>query len=256
MIDIKNLSLSINGRRIVHDITATINDGEIIGVIGKTGSGKTMFLKTIAGQIPDHTGSISVGRVPQTSDQRVKSINVSYYSRAMPQNPDETLYNFLLLARIPYKKFFRPFTDYDRQVAEEYLSLLNLDSFRDEKLGTLPDGIFKRGMLAHTLIRESSAVLLDNPTNDLDIVSLKLLRRALMRYVMNGDRLVIMCSNDINFIAQTADTLLVMDNGRIAESGTADILNADMIKTYFGIDAIISHNVYNGKPEVHFFPDV
>jgi hypothetical protein len=46
-----------------------------------------------------------------------------------------------------------------------------------------------------------------------------------------------------------------MDNGRIAETGGADILNIGLIKKYFGIDTIISYNIYTGRPEVHFFPD-
>src|SRR5208337_3246709 len=114
---------------------------------------------------------------------------------------DETLYDFLLLARVPYKKLLRPFADYDRQVAEDYLTLLNLNAYRSEKLCVLPDGIFKRALIAHVLIRDSAVVFLDNPTNDLDIVSLKLLKKALMRYVMEGNRIVVVCSNDINFIA-------------------------------------------------------
>jgi ABC-type cobalamin/Fe3+-siderophores transport system ATPase subunit len=255
MIELNNLSLSINRRLILRDITMTLNDGEIIGIIGQTGAGKTMLLKTMAGQITGHSGTISVGGAVRSAGQRLKKNDVSYYDRAMPNNLDETLYDFLLLARVYYKKFLRPFADYDRQVAEDYLALLNLDAYRSEKLCVLPDGIFKRALIAHVLIRDSAAVFLDNPTNDLDIVSLKLLKKALMRYVMDGNRIVVVCSNDINFIAQTADRLLVMDNGRIAETGTADILNSEMIKRHFGIDTIISRNVYTGRPEVHFFPD-
>ena len=110
-------------------------------------------------------------------------------------------------------------------------------------------------MLAHALIKQPYALLLDNPTNDLDIASLRLLKKALSRHVMNGDRIALVCSNDLNFISQTADRILVMDGGRLVRIGDAGMLTADMIKRYFGIDALISRNVYTGKPEVHFFPD-
>ncbi len=255
MIEISDLTLSINHRPILRDISVELNDGEIIGIIGQTGSGKTMLLKTMAGQIANRSGGISVGGTVRSAGRQLRKRDASYYGGAVPHNLDETLYDFLLLARAPYKKFLRPFADYDRQVADDYLSLLGLNSYGSEQLFTLPDGIFKRALIAHILIRDTAAVFLDNPTNDLDLVSMKLLKKALTRFVTNGDRIVVICSNDINFVAQTADRLLVMDNGRIAETGTADLLNAEMIKKYFGIDSIISRNVYTGRPEVHFFPD-
>nr|HPN13198.1 ATP-binding cassette domain-containing protein [Spirochaetota bacterium] len=60
MIDVKQCSLSISGITVLDDITITLNDGETIGIVGKSGSGKTSFLKTLAHRIPGYGGSISV----------------------------------------------------------------------------------------------------------------------------------------------------------------------------------------------------
>jgi iron complex transport system ATP-binding protein len=255
MIDISNLSLSINGSAVLKDISLTMNDGEIVGLIGKSGSGKTVLLKSIAGLIRSHEGTVSINSADDREKTKGTRSRVSYYGSAVPQNPEESLYNFLLLARVPFKKPFRPFSDYDRQVTDEYISALDLARYGEAKISTLPDGIFRLAMLAHTLIGESHAVIFDNPTNDLDIVSVRLLRNALSRYVMNGSRVAVVSSNDLNFISQTADRIIVMDDGRVAETGSSDIMNADTIRRYFGIDVLISRNVYNGKPEIHLFPD-
>lgn len=255
MIDISNLSLSINGSAVLKDISLTMNDGEIVGLIGRSGSGKTLFLKSIAGRITSYEGTVSLQDAARQGKKRGTRRGVSYYGSAMPQNPEETLYNFLLLARVHFKKPFRPFSDYDRQVTDEYLAALGLAPYGGARISTLPDGIFRLAMLAHTLIGESPAVIFDNPTNDLDIASVRLLRNALSRYVMNGSRVVVVSSNDLNFIAQSADRVVIMEGGRIAETGAVNIINADTIKRYFGIDVLISRNIYNGKPEVHLFPD-
>lgn len=257
MIEINNLCLQINDRIILDDITMKADDGEIIGIIGPTGAGKTLLLKTAAGRIKKYRGSISVNGAAPAAASGVKGARLlSWYSSDLPHNPDETVYNFLMLSRIPYKKLFKPFSDYDRQVTDEYVELLELAPHRDERIGTLPDGIFRRVMLAHVFIRESYALLLDNPTNDLDIVSLKTLKKSLSRYVINGDRIVLISSNDLNFIAQTVDRILVIHRGRIEETGTVDMLSPELIRRYYGIDAIISRNVFSGKPEIQFFPDV
>jgi iron complex transport system ATP-binding protein len=255
MIDISNLSLTMNGAAVLDDISISINDGELLGIIGKTGSGKTVFAKSVAGLIRSYRGSVSISRDPRRREAGGNGKVISYYGASVPQNPDETLRNFLMLARVPHKKIFKPFSDYDRQITEEFMEILGLAPFGDVRIGTLPDALFRLAMLAHAFIGEAHAVILDNPTNDLDIVSVRMLRKALSRYVMNGNRIAICCSNDLNFISQTADRILVMDAGRVAVTGPADILDAELIKKFFGIDVIISKNIYNGKPEIHLFPD-
>lgn len=255
MIDIKNVTVVINKNHILADINVSFNDGEIVGIIGKSGAGKTTLLKTISGGLKKYSGSIIVNGTSSRSWGKKFVRTISYYGNNIPQNLDETLDNFLLLSRLQYKKFFRPFSDYDRLITEEYRHILDLDAYADWPLNTLPDNIFKRALLANIFIRETYAIVLDNPTNDLDIVSLKLLNKAMSHYALNGTRVVVFCSNDLNFISQTADRILIMDEGHIVESGTADMLNSDLIKRYYGIDVVVSRSVYNGRPEIHFFPE-
>jgi iron complex transport system ATP-binding protein len=256
MIDIKNLDFSINGAVILNGISASINDGETVGIIGRSGSGKTIFLKCIAGLTGNFRGSVAINGAPLPRRKPETRKIVSFYGADCPRNPEVALHEFLLDARIPYKKVFSPFSDYDRQITEEYTGLFGLGPYSEKKIGTLPDGIFRLAMLARTFIGEAYAVVLDNPTNDLDIGSVRMLKKVVGRYVMNGDRAAIVCSNDLNFISQTADRIFIMDGGRIVETCVADILDADLVKKYFGIDVIISKNIYNGRPEFHIFPDV
>lgn len=256
MIDIKNLDCSMNGRMILKGISVSFNDGETIGIIGKSGSGKTLLLKTIAGLTGRFPGAVSVNGSPLPRRRSEAQKMVSFHGAGLhPLNPSEVLLDFLLHARVPFKRPFSAFSDYDRQITEEYIGLLGLGPFRDEPLGIVPDGIFALAMLARTFIGEAYAVALDNPTNDLDIASVRLLEKTVGRYVINGDHVAVLCSNDLNFIAQTADRVLVMEGGRIAETGGVAMLDRDLIQRYFGIEVMVSKNVYNGRPEFHIFPD-
>ncbi|OHD63423.1 MAG: hypothetical protein A2176_01905 [Spirochaetes bacterium RBG_13_51_14] len=254
MIEVKGLSCAINGTPVLDDISISMNDGEILGIIGASGSGKTVLLKALAGRLAGCRGTVLINGGPLPRRRSRSCAIVSYYGSAVPHNPDERLDDFLLLARTPFKRIFRPFTDYDRQIAEKYLEILGLKQLKDASIGSLSDSAFRRALLAHTFIREAHAVLLDNPTNDLDIASIKLLKKALARYVVNGSRIAVVCSGDLNFISMAADRILIMEGGRIAETGFVDILSSDTIKRYFGIDVMISRNIYNGKPEIHLFP--
>ena len=255
MIDVNHCSLSAAGVPVLDDITVTLNDGETVGIVGKSGSGKTAFLKTLAHRLPGYGGSISVNGAPLPLLKSALDREVTYCGPAVPANPDESVREFLLQGRMPYKKAFRPYTDYDRQTADEYADILDLARLGAMKIGAVSDGALRRALLARAFIRGSHAVLLDNPTGDLDIASVGLLKKAIARYVMEGNRIAVVCSGDLNFISSVADRVLVMDAGRIAASGPVGILDADLIKRYFGTDVIISRNIYNGKPQIHSFPD-
>ena len=255
MIDVKQCSLSLSGVTVLDDISVTLNDGETIGIVGASGSGKTAFLKTLAHRMPGYRGSITINGSPLPLLKSALEREVTYCGPALPGNPDESVSEFLLQGRMPYKKAFRNYTDYDRQTADEYADILDLSRLGAMKIGVVPDGAFRRALLARAFIRGSHAVLLDNPTGDLDIGSIGLLKKAVSHYVIEGNRIAVVCSGDLNFICAVADRVLVMDAGRIAESGAVNILDADLIKRYFGIDVIISRNIYNGKPQIHSFLD-
>jgi len=72
---------------------------------------------------------------------------------------------------------------------------------------------------------------------------------------MDGKRSVITASHDINFIAEIADRILILENGQIAEDIHPDKLNSKILKKYLSTETIISKNIYNGRPLVHLFPD-
>ena len=256
MIEINNLSLTLRKKTILDGINLKLNDGEIIGVIGNSGSGKTIFLRTLSGLTKGYTGNILINDKSLKSISQKKAIRyLSHLGKEMPANRDDTLYNFLLLSRIPYKKFLNPFSDYDYQVTEEYIKSFSLDKFKDEKLNALSDSTLKKALLAQTMIREPETLLLDNPTTELDISSQQLLKKALSKYVIDGSRIILLCSNDLNFVSNIADRIIIMDSGHIAEEGGVEILSAERIKKYFGIEVLISKNIYSGKPEIHFFPE-
>ncbi|MBN2078166.1 MAG: ABC transporter ATP-binding protein [Spirochaetes bacterium] len=254
MIVIHNLGLAIRGRPVLKEINLTCNDGEIVGITGASGSGKSVLLKAMGGLLPPSSGSLHHNGVPLPRRSRDSARVVTHLDAIPPCNGDERLASYLLLARNSRRGPFRPFSDYDRQVTEEQILLLGLEPLKDTGVGALSGGAMKRARIARALIREPRALLLDNPECDLDIASVRMLEKALARYVMEGTRLAVVASNDLNFLSRTADRFVIMEDGAIAEIGDAGILTAETIKRYFGIDVIISKNIYSGKPEIQPFP--
>ncbi len=253
MIEIRDLKLNINNQDILSDINIQVADGEILGIIGKSGSGKSSLLKSIAGHYKDYSGNIRINNIPLASytAKELREKMSGLLKKPSDNLIDDTVYNYLLLSRKPKKKFLNPYTEYDFQIAEEYLKLFQLEIYKDDKIFSISDGAFKRANLAYTFIVEAQIIQLDNPTSDLDIHSMLLLQKALQKYVIDGEKLAFIASNDLNFISQTVDRVIILDNGKIVAEGPPDIITADIIKKHFGIDVLISKNIYNGKPIIH-----
>ena len=257
MIEVKELSYHINKLPILKDISLKLNEGEIIGIIGKAGVGKSILLKILAKRLNATKGSLTF----ESNEYSLLKKNqlpstICYFNGKTPGNMDDLLYNFLLLSRTPLKKLLQGYSDYDKQVVEDYITIFELDKYSNFPLRALSDSIFHKTLVAFSFVRQSKALFLDNPTNGFDIRSKLQLMKAISKYTINGDTLIAISSNDINFISQVSDRILCLgDEGKIVKEGDSAILTKQFIKELFNTDVFISRNIYNGKPDIHLFSE-
>lgn len=256
MIECSNLEFNAGGRSVLAGISFTAEEGEILGIMGESGSGKTVLLKIAAGLLEGYSGEFLYHGTPVgTYLKEKRHEKLSYCGTAYPENADETVIDFLHLPRLPYKKFFKGFSDYDNQVVEDWLSLFGLSGLKNVPLRQLPDATIRRTVLAAAFIAEAATLILDDPTVFLDLSSVSKLHTALKKYAIKGDRTVLLGGNDINFLLQVADRVLVLSNGSVAFSGAPESVTREMIREIFGVDVLVSRNIYNGRPEIHRFPE-
>jgi ABC-type cobalamin/Fe3+-siderophores transport system ATPase subunit len=256
MIECKDLRLSIRGNEILRGVSIAVEDGEIAGLLGAAGCGKTMLARAMAGMMALQKGEILYDGTPveqYLGEQRYERL--SYFKTSVPENVDDTLMNFLFLARIPYKRVFKKYSDYDLQVVEQYLDLFCLDGLRDHPLRALSDSALQRAVLAHSFIGGAKTLIMDDPTLYLDIESVSRLQKALKKYVLRGDRTVVLAGNDLNFILQSADRVLLFEPDGSITGCRPEEVTADMIRRIYGTEVLVSRNIYNGRPEIHLFSE-
>ncbi|HPR49486.1 MAG TPA: ABC transporter ATP-binding protein [Spirochaetota bacterium] len=256
MIEISGLNYSLHGKPVLRNISLTGNEGEILGIIGPSGSGKSALLKIAGGVEKSYDGTILAReRDIKKMSAREKNEALCLFTGEKPQNRDDSVENFILLSRVPLKRSLSPITDKDRSIAEKYISSLELEHCRYDRIGELCQSVQTLALLAHAFTREAGITLLDEPTQFLDLKSLALLHRTLAKKSSEGGGTIFICSNDINFILQCADRIIILYQGAVAEEGNVSIVTDDLIQKYFGIRVILSKNIYNGKPVVHYFPE-
>ena len=249
------ISKTLSGETQEKGQTLTIETGEIMGITGTAGAGKTSLLKSAAGIISGYHDVLINGQNPFSIAQKDKNILISHNIGISMKNREELLLDFLITSRIPFKKRFHSFGDIDREICEKYASSLELTDYLDKPLGSLSPSLLRRSLVCFSLIREAEVLILDEPSALQDLRSAVNLVRALTRFAAAGPATILIASNDINFVLQVADRIAIIHNHAVAEVLSPAGIDSDIIEKYFRTETLISRNIYNGRPMVHYYTE-
>ena len=201
--DLENLSLSFGDKKILDNFTYSFARGEKIGIIGESGAGKTTFIRLLIGEIDNSSGKI----------ERGETLRVAYYKQEMPVFDKE-----------------KRVIDIIRDIADDIklgendrtsispIALLTQFLFDAEKqynkVGKLSGGELRRLYLCTILIQKPNFLILDEPTNDLDIMTLN----ALEQYLLSFPASVLIVSHDRYFMDKMVDHIFVFEgDGKIRD---------------------------------------
>jgi ATP-binding cassette subfamily F protein uup len=216
------------GRRkqILDKFSMKIAKGERIGILGKNGSGKTTFLKLLLGQLQQDSGTI----------KRAKNIKISYFDQKRADlNPDHTLWKTLAPGGGEYIEV----GDKMRHVCGYLKDFMFDPKAAHDLVGTLSGGQKNRLMLAKVLANPGSFLILDEPTNDLDMDTLDMLEEILSHY--KGTIFVV--SHDRDFLDQIVTRILAFEGNGVVHNmigGYSDYIEAKE-KGLLGEDADKGH---------------
>lgn len=192
VLELKDASLSIDGKTILSDFNILIQNDERLGITGKNGSGKSSLLNNFAGRFPLDEGVLEVG----------ETVRIAYYTQTNEGMEDDQRLIDYLQEISEEAKTAEGHVRNVRQLLEQFLFPRNV---HHQKIGTLSGGEKRRLYLLSLFLREPNVLLLDEPTNDLDIETLTILES----YIQDFPGAVIAVSHDRYFLDKVADKLLV-----------------------------------------------
>ena len=192
MLEVSNLSIKIQDRYLVKNLSLTLNKGDKLAIIGEEGNGKSTLLKGILGicKYAEVTGNINL-----------KGNTIGYLAQSMSENE---------LSKKTHDFLFKDDNDYYEKTNNlyKYLELLNLsDKILEQKIGTLSGGEKVKIGLLKLLINEYDILFLDEPTNDLDLDSLEWIEK----FINNIDKPIMYVSHDETLLANTANMILHLE---------------------------------------------
>ncbi|PID04272.1 peptide ABC transporter ATP-binding protein [Sporosarcina sp. P2] len=232
MIEVRDLSIQIKGKHITHHIDFTITRGNITSLIGESGSGKSMTVSALLGMLPDDakvSGSIMYeGRnLLDASDQEMESVR---------KQDVFTIFQDALNSFNPSVKMGRQLYAFSGERVGDSLPVFNEKMHVIlEKLGLswevveqypfqLSGGMLQRCMIACAFYVEPALLIADEPTSALDMVLQKEFIQLLIRLNEEKGTTIFLITHDLDIVAKAAHEMVVMQQGRIVETGKVETI--------------------------------
>ena len=198
-------------QEVLHDVTFDVHDGEILGLVGESGTGKSTLSRAILGIIQPDQGSIThyTKRPQMIFQDPYSSLNPAYTVEWILEEP----------LRI-YGKYDGP--ERKRRVREMLRRVELPEEVLEAKPAELSGGQRQRVSIATALIQRPKFLIADEPVSALDVTIQAQILKLLKTLRDELDLSYLFISHDLNVVYQLCDRVLVMKNGRIVEQGTVD----------------------------------
>jgi urea transport system ATP-binding protein len=229
MISVTNLQVCYGQSVVIPDMSFTAPQGEILGIIGRNGMGKSTLFRSLIGMIPTRSGKITLNGkeiTNQPSHRRVAQ-GVAFVPQGRMIFPYLTVYENLI-SGVAGK------VSYD-SVEEIYALFPVLREMRKRKGGNLSGGQQQQLAIGRALMTNPSVLLLDEPTEGIQPSIIKDISRSL-REIRDMKRLTIVVSEQVlSFVLDTCDNIMVIDKGKFIREDRRSDVDADQIKAMLAV---------------------
>ena len=231
----KNISKSFGGRVILRKIDINLNQGEMLGLLGSNGAGKSTFMNIVLGLLKCDFGDIFLGsnRLTNLPIHERSKLGIAYLPQQTAIFRGLTVYeNLLGIAQIVIKKARNQIDTVEKLMAE-----FSITHLRDVKATALSGGERRRCEIARCLITNPKVLLLDEPFAGVDLLSIQDIKGLLLKLQTRRTSLIITDHNASQLLS-VVDRAYVIANGSIVANGTPrNIVNTpEAKKLYFGED--------------------
>ena len=232
---VQQVSVSIGGKPILHDVDLDVAPGEFVGLIGPNGSGKSTLLRTIYRSMRPTAGVVILGEQDVwTMSARTAAQHTAAVLQNSPTPPGLTVREVAELGRTPHHGMFGRAGVIDREIVDSALERTGMADHADRIYGSLSGGERQRVLLARALAQEPKLLVLDEPTNHLDIRA----RFELLELVHTVGVTTLAVLHDLDLAARSCDRLVVLDQGRVVASGPVlEALTPEVLSAVFGVTA-------------------
>ena len=235
-----------------------IEPGEILGIVGPNGSGKTSLLKLLAKVLRPQAGDIALfGRDLGTMPQVEVARTVAFVPQESPQVFAFTVMETVLMGRYPHHRGAKWSAGFgwesaeDVSIAEQAMQSTDLINLANRSVMDLSGGERQRCMIARALAQMPKILLLDEPTAFLDLQHQIEICAIVRRLKEERGLTVVLVSHDLNLASQYCDRILMLKAGALFRLGSPDdVIDVDVLRAVYGCDVLVDRHPESGVPRV------
>lgn len=233
MIQARDITLSRGGRSILRALNLKVAPGEIAGIVGPNGCGKTTLMRVLGGVLRPESGTVHLNgvNIAKLSRRRIAR-NIGVVPQGRPHDHGQTVADLVMLGRFCRKDVLSSYRTKDHEAVDEALERVGLAGWGGRRLSILSGGEVQRAMIARALCQAAPCLLLDEPTNHLDLNY----QHGLLELIRGLECTVVLVLHDLNLAARYCDRIHLLHNGALEASGTPrDVLQPERLASIYRI---------------------
>ena len=224
-------------------IAAGINmelvEGELVGIVGVNGVGKSTFLRTISGVQPALKGKIFIEQKDRETIAAPKLASlISLVLTNQPISKNLRVAELVALGRQPYTNWIGSVTEADKQQIRKALELVNIEEIQHKRCYELSDGQLQKVLIARALAQDTPVVILDEPTSHLDMYHKAQVLKLLKRLSQQTNKAILFATHEVNLAIQLCDKIILMQENEIVQGNPEQLISESAFDSMFPSDLI------------------
>jgi iron complex transport system ATP-binding protein len=251
MIDIRSLTLRYPQAEAeaVAEVSFAVSRGALTAIVGPNGSGKSTIVRALLGLLRPLSGSVTldgtdVRQIPRRALARKMAVVPQREEPAFPLLvPD-----YVSLGRLPHQSPWRGRSLSDARIVDSAMERAGVTAFRSRSTDQLSGGEWQRTRIARALAQEAEVLVLDEPTTYLDVAH-EMSLFELVKSLASDGRAVLVVSHQINLVARFADSMILLDRGRVVSAGAPEqVMRGDLLERVYEWPLVVIRDPATGAP--------
>ena len=233
---VKNLTKQYDGKTVVDSVSFEIPRGKVISMIGPNGAGKSTVLNIISRLIARDSGLVDFeGKDIGKWRSKELAQRLAILTQSNNIQMKLTVRELVAFGRFPYSG--GRLTQEDQEIVDRAVSYMELEEFQDRFINELSGGQRQRAFIAMVIAQDTEYILLDEPTNNLDIYHATNMMKIVRRLCNELGKTVILVLHEINYAAFYSDYICAFKDGKIAKFGTVEeVMTKETLSQIYQVD--------------------
>lgn len=240
----KNLFIGYKTKKeetvVATNINIELHQGELVGLVGANGIGKSTLLKTLTKVQQPLSGIISIDNKSIESFSNLelaKSLSLVLTEHSFSKNL--TVFELIALGRQPYTNWIGNLSENDKTIVNRVLKQTSIEELQHKKCYELSDGQLQKVMIARALVQDTTLIILDEPTTHLDMYHKAYILNLLKTLANDTGKTILFSSHEIDLAIQLCDKLVIMTDSKVTSGTPKELISKGSFNQLFPQDLIV-----------------